>query len=266
MTRDPHDRRRCTAPPVLGVRAAIVLACTLIVFTPALRADRAEPAGFLVAQLLPGQVKALAAGKLLVAARGLPDPNFAETVVLLADYSAQGAMGLIINRQSDVPLRRAFPQLKQAPGLSPTFYLGGPVATTGVLALWRSDAPREDSRHLFADVHMVATRESLEALLTAGTAPDRFRVYLGYAGWGPGQLEKETAVGSWHVLRGEGDLIFDPEPGSIWRRQILRTEGLMVRGVPRRVRPQDAHRPDIGRLSAAVSARPGPRRPVSSAR
>ena len=217
--------RSLRASPAVTIGWVLLLACTtMAAFTPARPADRPERG-----QLLPGQVRALAPGKLLVAARGLPDPRFAETVVLLADYGREGAMGLIVNRPSGVPLQRGFPQLKKRPGLPDTFFVGGPVAPTGVLALLRSDAAPTDARRLFADVHLITAREPLEQLLSAGTEPGRFRIYLGYAGWGPGQLERETVQGSWHVVPGDGDMVFDPDPESVWPRQIRLTEGLLAR-------------------------------------
>jgi putative transcriptional regulator len=65
-------------------------------------------------------------------------------------------------------------------------------------------------------------------LLSTGVGPNRFRVYVGYAGWGPGQLDSETAQGAWHVLDGDGDVVFDPEPDSTWQRQIRLAEALSV--------------------------------------
>jgi putative transcriptional regulator len=183
------------------------------------------------AQLLPGVVKELATGKLLIAARDLPDGNFSETVILLADYSSEGAMGLIINRETEVPLARAFPQLKQVSARARIF-AGGPVATTRMIGLLRTTAPAADVRHIVRDVYLVATREPLEGLIASGADPNRFRVYFGYAGWAPGQLERETVEGSWHVLQGESALIFDPDPSSVWRRQIRRTDGLMAARQP----------------------------------
>src|SRR6476659_8083185 len=83
-----------------------------------------------------GSVKQLAAGKMLVAARHLPDPNFAETIVLLTEYSEKGAMGMIVNRRTDATLARIAPGLDPAPGRSPLVFFGGPVP--GVLALARA--------------------------------------------------------------------------------------------------------------------------------
>ncbi len=183
------------------------------------------------AQLRRGAVRELETGKLLVAARNLPDPNFASTVVLLADYNAQGAMGLIVNRPTKVTLARLLPGLEQAPdkASSATVFFGGPVSPSGVLALLRSSTRRPDSRRVVNDVYLVSTGDVLKETIAAGSGSERVRVYVGYAGWGPGQLEAETAEGSWHVLDGDGDVVFDPDPQSSWRRQIQRAEALTAR-------------------------------------
>lgn len=186
-----------------------------------------SPAG---GQLRSGSVKELSAGKLLVAARGLPDPNFAEAVILLAEHSAESSMGLIINRRTDVSLARLFPELKQAQGLSSALFVGGPVSPDGVLALLRSAAPHANSRRVLDDVYMIATREALEESIVARVEQNRFRVYVGYAGWGPGQLERETTHGAWHVFRADTAAVFDPDPDTLWQRQIRRTEERMATG------------------------------------
>lgn len=177
-------------------------------------------------QLRPGAVRDLAPGKLLVAQRDLVDPNFRESVILLADYNDKGAMGLIINRQTETPLARVLPDLKEGKGSSAPVFFGGPVEAPGVLALLRSDAPQADMRHVLADVYLITSRTLLDQTIAKGTGPERFRVYVGYAGWGPGQLENETVRGSWQVFSGDAGLIFDPTPGSLWRRQISRAEAL----------------------------------------
>src|SRR4029450_13674356 len=122
------------------------------------------------AQLLPGVVKELATGKLLIAARDLPDGNFSEAVILLADYSSEGAMGLIVNRETEVPLARAFPQLKQVSALA-RILAGGPVATTRMVGLLRTTAPAADVRHIVGDVYLVATREPPERQIASGAGP-----------------------------------------------------------------------------------------------
>jgi putative transcriptional regulator len=75
----------------------------------------------------------------------------------------------------------------------------------------------------------VASREALEALLRSGPSSSRLRVYLGYAGWGPGQLENETAQGAWHVLEADGDVVFAADPPATWQHEIARVEVIQAR-------------------------------------
>ena len=175
-----------------------------------------------------GSVKQLAAGKMLVAARHLPDPNFAETIVLLTEYSQKGAMGMIVNRRTDVTLARIAPGLEPAPGRSPLVFFGGPVAVPGVLALARAKSAPADTRRVAPGVYLIDTREVLEKMIAESGEPNRLRVYVGYAGWGEGQLEAETASGAWHVTDGDANVIFDPEVESAWERQIQRTEAMQA--------------------------------------
>jgi putative transcriptional regulator len=185
-------------------------------------------------QFPTGAQRSLASGKVLVAARGLPDPNFEQTVVLVVDYSREGAMGLVLNRRTDVRVARIFPHLKLGQDLASSLYVGGPVAPDGVLGLLQSKVLRKDSRAVLPDVQLVTTREPLEELLTSNTGSERFRVYLGYAGWSPGQLDRETALGSWHVFTSDSALVFDADPDTLWDRQIRRAEQRMASALVRR--------------------------------
>jgi putative transcriptional regulator len=184
-------------------------------------------AGFARAQ--PARPEDLAAGKFLVAPRDAPDRHFAETVILLIDYSPDGAAGLIVNRETKVPLSRALEKISGAKERSDFAYSGGPVEGSAVLALLRSRTKPQDARRVFGDVHLISSRALLDKTLAAGTSPDEVRVYLGYAGWGPGQLQREVEHGGWHILRGDADIVFDPEPGSVWRRLVRRTETQVAR-------------------------------------
>lgn len=179
--------------------------------------------------LQPGRdvtVRELAAGKLLVAARNLPDPNFTDTVVLLIDHSPDGAAGLVINRPSGVPLSRLLPGVEPAGDGGATAFIGGPVAQESVLALSR--AACDGCRPVGRDVHLVNTTEALKALLAAGADARRVRVFVGYAGWGGGQLEAETRQGAWRVLGADASVVFDSEPASLWQRMIRRTEAILA--------------------------------------
>ena len=177
-----------------------------------------------------GQAASLVAGQFLVASRELGDPNFAESVILLIQYdSDHGAMGLIVNRRTDVTLARVFSDLKEAKGRTDTVYVGGPVELDNVLALLKSESKPEDSKHVFGDVYLVSSKALLEKTLSAQVESKSFRVYVGYAGWGAGQLEHEIALGGWHIMAADACSVFHSEPESVWPRLIRRTEQQIAR-------------------------------------
>ncbi|MCI0535948.1 MAG: YqgE/AlgH family protein [Verrucomicrobiales bacterium] len=202
-------------------------------------------AGAAVVCAQPGpRVEDLAPGKLLVAQRRLPDPNFAQTVVLLIQHDRKGAMGLIVNRLTKYTLARIAEDLKEAKGRSDPIYEGGPVERGVVFALMRSRAKVEDARRVFGDVYMISSKAQLEKTLAAAPASDSFRVYIGYAGWGPGQLEAEVELGTWLIFPGDSRAVFDPEPGAVWPRLVRQVEtqiagrGLSQPEVPATTAPQ----------------------------
>lgn len=171
-------------------------------------------------------VRQLAAGTLLVAARNLPDPNFANTVVLLVDHSRDGAAGLVLNRPSRVPLSRLRPGAEPLASLASPAFIGGPVSPETVLALSRTAC--DGCRAVGRDVHLVNAPAALQALIAAGADERRLRVFVGYAGWGSGQLEGEVRRGGWRVVVGTAPVVFDPDPASLWRRMIERTETVLA--------------------------------------
>jgi putative AlgH/UPF0301 family transcriptional regulator len=160
------------------------------------------------------QAQELAAGKLLIASRKSVDPDLAKSVVLLVRYQREGAIGLIVNQRSNVPLSELFPALKtaQAP-----VYKGGPIAI-GIRALLRSPSKPGPGLHVFADVSMISKRPVMEDVLRAGASPSSFRVYAGYVGWSTQQLKNEVAQGLWRVLPSDAAVVFDPDPEKIWDR------------------------------------------------
>ena len=172
-------------------------------------------------------VDQLAAGALLVAARHLPDPNFTDTVVLLIEYSPDGAAGLVLNRRSGVALSRALPGVETAAGVDAPAFIGGPVSPTTVLALSRRTC--EGCRTVAPDVHLVRTTETLRSLLARGADERRIRVYVGYAGWQAQQLEREVRQGGWRVVPASAAVVFDPEPATLWRRMLGRAEAVLAR-------------------------------------
>jgi len=171
----------------------------------------------------------LAVGKLLVAPRGFPDPNFAESVILLVHYAGDGTIGLIINRQTKLPVSRVLPDLKGSSDDSHPVYEGGPVQIDVVQALLHLPAGPHDATHIFGNLYLVSQKEELEKALVVRKGPGELRIYLGYCGWGRGQLENEVTRGDWYIFDGSEELVFDSDPSTLWSRMIARTEQQLVR-------------------------------------
>jgi putative transcriptional regulator len=203
--------------------AAFVMACGLA--ATAVAPGRAQTLGDSVRRRA---VRELAAGKLLIATRGLTDPNFSKTVVLLVEYSAEGAAGFIVNRPANVTLGRLFTRFASTPAGAAMAFIGGPVVTQGsIAALARSSAG--ESRRVVDGVYLIQSRERLEEAIAEGEGASRLRVYLGYAGWGAGQLDDETATGAWRLVDGDAAIVFDARSDEVWPRLIARTEALSAR-------------------------------------
>lgn len=163
----------------------------------------------------------LGLGSFLVASRSLRDPNFSQTVIVVVDYSEKGALGLIVNRPTDVELSEMVADLELIDESMKTVWVGGPVAHWQVVLLARSVGEIEGAERIFEDIYFTASRDVLEDFLATET---EFRAYAGYAGWAAGQLESEIDRGSWHVLPGEPEMIFDPAPLDLWTELISRGE------------------------------------------
>ncbi len=175
-------------------------------------------------------VRAPAKGRVLVASKTLGDPNFIHTVVLLAHYDEEGAMGVILNRPTDAPLRRMFPRAEPLKERKDPLYEGGPVMPTGAVALIRFDEkPEKGAKHVRDDIYLVGDLELLEEAVNEGKGPLELRVYLGYAGWGPGQLDREIAMGAWHVFEVDLATVFDPVPETLWERLIRKVTERIAR-------------------------------------
>jgi putative transcriptional regulator len=169
-------------------------------------------------------VKDLGVAKLLVASRELGDPNFAETVVLLVHYDAEGAVGLILNRRTDVPLSRVFDGLKAAKDRSDPVYLGGPVGAPAAFALLKSPAKHEVAERIFGEVYLISSKALFEQTIATRPDPGAFHVYLGYAGWSSDQLRKEVELGAWFIFPADAATVFDSDPDSLWSQMIRKTE------------------------------------------
>ncbi len=181
---------------------------------------------------LPAQSKKpedLAAGKILVTTRGTRDPLFAESVVLLVRYSETDALGLMVNRRTTLPISRALRELKAAAENASPVFVGGPVELDTVFALARAPRKPEGATEVLGDIYLIAAKPALEKALGGASNPSEMRIYLGYCGWGPHQLENEVRQGGWYIFNRSADLAFDAEPATLWTRLIGRAEAQMAR-------------------------------------
>ena len=163
-------------------------------------------------------------GKLLIAMPGMGDPRFAHSVVLLCAHSPDGAMGLIINKPtSDLRLRDLLEQLSIAPtGQTRNLpvHFGGPVEHgRGFVLHDRGYQSTLTSLEVNDDFAMTATLDILEDL-ARGSGPDRALLALGYAGWGPGQLESELAQNGWLTCNADISLVFDTANSAKWEAAL----------------------------------------------
>src|SRR5271170_2043436 len=183
---------------------------------------------------VPGfcQADDLAVGRFLVASRDLGDPNFAKTVILLVHYSADmGSVGLVVNRRTDVPISRVFHDLKEAGGRSDPVYVGGPVELNSVLALLKSASKLQGADRVFGDVYLISNKDLLAQTLASRAEATVFHTYIGYAGWGSGQLEHEVELGAWHIMPADVGTVFNADPDSVWEHLIHHTE-TQIAGIP----------------------------------
>ncbi len=195
---------------------------------------------WLIALLLAPALSALAddrpaKGMFLVAGPELQDPNFARSVVLLVDYGEHGAAGVIVNRRTEARLGDLLPETPGAEQVAGRVFLGGPVSPDGVLVLLRAEEAPEAARPVFDDVYVSSSREILERLVRDGGT---FRIFAGYAGWAPGQLDFELRQGGWSVLPADVETVFDEEPEDVWRKMLRRARSPLA-SIPLPATPDD---------------------------
>ena len=145
-------------------------------------------------------------GQLLVATPQLLDPNFHRTVVLMLEHNELGSLGVVINRPTEVPVLDALPGWEDVAVEPAVLFAGGPVEPTGVLGVGRSS----DGTVVPAELER---------------GPDEVgpvRLFQGYSGWSPGQLQMELEEEAWWVIDAEDDDVFADDPSELWYRVLGR--------------------------------------------
>ena len=165
------------------------------------------------------------AGRMLVAAEKLLDPNFTHTVIYLLEHNTKGAVGLIINR---VIGEGNLNHLLKGFGLMPSegerrvrLYFGGPVSAGSVFILHSPDFKAAKTSQALGGLAMTSDQTILDAL-ARGEGPTQMKVMIGYSGWGPGQLEKEIARGDWLNVAADADFVFNPSGSDVDRWNAAR--------------------------------------------
>ena len=164
-------------------------------------------------------------GQLLVAMPQMSDPRFARTVVYLCAHSADGAMGLVVNRLIDsLSFASLLAQLgvetDGAPADMPVHF-GGPVESSRGFVLHTSDYHQDSTLVIDDEIALTATVDVLRAI-ARGTGPRRRVLALGYAGWAPGQLDAEIQANGWLLVPADLDLVFGRDNDSKWQQAIAK--------------------------------------------
>lgn len=161
-------------------------------------------------------------GKLLLASPTLQDPNFARTVVLVAEHNEDGAMGLVLNRPATTTVAESAPELEELVEAAEPIYIGGPVQPSAVIVLASFEQPeaagllvRDDIGFLSAEADFATSRDATREL----------RVFAGHAGWGPGQLDEELEREDWIVEPPLPQELFSADPEELWVEVLTRKGG-----------------------------------------
>lgn len=178
---------------------------------------------------VPSSLERDLSGRLLLATPALADPSFAGSVVLLLDADESGALGVIVNRPTEIEVASVLPDWAPSVGEPQQVFRGGPVAAENALALGLlatvpapEDPEPEGWRGVLGGLGLVDLDSAPEPLLPRLAA---LRVFAGYAGWGPGQLEGELALDAWIVIDALPGDPFSHRPDELWRSVLRRQPG-----------------------------------------
>lgn len=168
-------------------------------------------------------------GQFLIAMPGMGDSRFERTVVYLCAHSAEGAMGLVINRSQEMVFPDLLVQLGimeeheaiKLPPKTRDFMVrdGGPVERSRGFVLHSGDYQGNSSLEVTPEISLTATIDILRAI-SRGSGPERALMALGYSGWGPGQLESEIAENGWLTCEAVADVVFSPDLSQIYPRAL----------------------------------------------
>ncbi|WP_037492975.1 YqgE/AlgH family protein [Sneathiella glossodoripedis] len=162
-------------------------------------------------------------GQILIAMPTMPDPRFQKAIILLCAHGEDGAMGIVLNKDLDaISFEDLFAQLEiplTADFTDKKIHFGGPVESERGFLLHSTDIIHETSILIDKEIALTATVDMLKSL-ASGSGPENTLLALGYAGWGPGQLEKEIQENGWLVVDADSDLVFGNRSSIKWQTAI----------------------------------------------
>jgi len=161
----------------------------------------------------------------MVASPAMLDPNFHRTVVLLIEHGEEGALGVVLNRATEMPVGEPLPAWHDHAAAPAVVFVGGPVQRSSAICLGRTTDPEGSVGFgpVFDGVGTVDLNEAPDDVPGVATV----RVFAGHAGWGPLQLEDELDEGAWVVCDAWPGDVFDPEPDLLWDRVVERQPGVV---------------------------------------
>ncbi len=166
-------------------------------------------------------METLSAPYLLLATPALLDPNFVQSVVLMGHHDSEGAMGWIVNRRHERPVRELLaPGQRQGVHAQTPLHLGGPVPADALLAVFHRPIAGVESAEIAPDLFISRSAHVLPPLFSQAPGPGLVpgRLIFGYSGWGAGQLELEMEEGAWLAMPYDRDLAFSARIDDLWRR------------------------------------------------
>lgn len=185
--------------------------------------------GLAAPRALPAQPRqAPARGMLLVAGEDMADPRFQEAVVLILRYDTDGVAGLILNRPTVLTIAEALPEMAGARQHPDPIFYGGPLSPRMLTVLLESRRPPAGSDPVAGNLYVTGPPQFFERTGPPQGEVERFRVFLGYAGWTPAQLAGEIARGDWYVLPCDPQAVFAADPQGLWRQLRARGQEIWI--------------------------------------
>ena len=171
----------------------------------------------------------LAKGVFLVANEDLSDPNFRQTAILITEYSDIGTAGLVLNRPSPMSVEKFFSRMEGLISEPGNIFVGGPVAIERVQVLVNADVKLNYADQIIENVYLINNSEAFIKFGESGRQGNNARLYAGFAGWAPGQLESELLRGDWYLWHANVETVFASEIDSIWLKLVQLTRGQWVK-------------------------------------